>query len=137
MDWEECCSKRIAKDVKPDEEMIKALIKSSRNKLESENRLALSDITATSKLSLCYDSLRELLEALALKEGYKIYNHDCYTAFLKEVMKESEKGDEFDEIRKIRNSVNYYGETLTAEEARGIIQNIRKLRNFIAALQEK
>lgn len=132
MDWEECCWKRIAKEVKIDEDMISGLKKSSNNKLESEGKLPMSDITAASKLSLAYDSLRELLEALALGKGYKVYNHECYTPFIKEVLGESEKGDEFDEVRKARNSVNYYGKTLTQEEAGKLIEAIRELRGFVA-----
>ena len=134
MDWEECLNKRVVKNVKRDEDMIRSLIKSSRNKLESENKLAMSDITASSKLSLAYDSLRELLEALAFKNGYKIYNHECYTAFLKEIIGESDKGDEFDEIRKIRNDVNYYGKDISAEEAEDIIKRIKNLRIFVSNL---
>ena len=134
MDWEECCNKRIAKSVKPDIEMIKSLIKSSKNKLDSESKLEMSDTTAASKLSLAYDSLRELLEALALKNGYKVYNHECYTAFLKEIMKESDKGDEFDEIRKVRNSVNYYGKEISIDEAVNIIERIKSLRIFASNL---
>ena len=130
MDWKECCNKRIAKTVKLDPDMINSLIKSSNNKAESESKLIMSNITAASKLSLAYDSLRELLEALALKNGYKIYNHECYTAFLKEVLSESYKGDEFDEIRKIRNAVNYYGKDISVEESEKIIERIKKLRVF-------
>ncbi len=46
MDWEECCSKRIAKDVKPDADMVAALRKSSANKLESEEKLPMGEVTA-------------------------------------------------------------------------------------------
>ena len=137
MDWKECCSRRIAKSVKPDIEMITSLIKSSRNKLESESKLIMSEVTASSKLSLAYDSLRELLEALALKNGYKVYNHECYAAFLKEVIKESYKADEFDDIRKIRNAINYYGKGISPEEANGIIARIKKLGVFVSGLLGK
>ncbi len=134
MDWEECRSKMIAKSVKPDRDMAKALVGSSNNKMESEEMLPMSDVTAASKPSLAYDSLRELLEALSLKNGYKIYNHECYTAFLKEILNESAKGDDFDEIRKARNAVNYYGKTTGQAEAAGYIERIRLLRIFIIGL---
>ena len=77
--------------------------------------------TAASKVSLAYDSLCEMLEALAIKKCYKIYNHECYCAFLKEIIKERVLGDRFDKIRKIRNDSNYYGEEITVEEAEAII----------------
>lgn len=137
MDWKECCNKRKVKDVKPDMDMIKSLTKSSKNKLESESKLKMNDVTAASKLSLAYDSVRELLEALALKNGYKVYNHECYTAFLKEIIEESNKGYEFDEIRKIRNSVNYYGKDISVEEAEKVIEKIINLRIFISDLIDK
>ena len=134
MDWQECLNKKIAKEVKEDINLIESLLKTSNNKLESEEKLEMNEITAISKLSLTYDSLREVLEALALKKGYKIYNHECYTAFLKEILEESEKGDEFDEIRKIRNSVNYYGKGISIEEATEIIIKIKELRKFMLEL---
>ena len=134
MDWKECCNKRIVKEVKKDDELIKSLINISKNKLESENKLSMSDVTAASKLSLAYDSLRELLEALAIKHGYKIYNHECYTAFLKEILKESNKGEEFDEIRKIRNFVNYYGKDISIQESKEVIRRIKNLRKDVLRL---
>lgn len=136
MDWKECCDRRIAKQVKSDIDMSNSLIKSSKNKMESENKLEMSDVTASSKLSLAYDSLRELLEASALKNGFKVYNHERYTAFLKEIMGESSKGDEFDDIRKVRNAVNYYGKHIAVEEADEIITKIKSLRSFIAKKME-
>ena len=134
MDWEECIKKRIVKDIKIDKDLIEALIKSSNNKLESENKLLMADVTASSKLSLAYESLRELLEATAIKKGYKIYNHECYAAFLKEIIGESNKGDEFDDIRRIRNAVNYYGKDISIPEADEFINKIKALRNFILNL---
>jgi len=134
MDWRECCDKRIIKKIKLDIDMIQSLIKSSENKFKSESSLKMNDITASSKLSLSYDSLRELLEALALREGYKIYNHECYTAFLKEIIKKSAEGDEFNEIRLIRNAVNYYGKEISPEETGQVISRIKHLRDFVYGL---
>lgn len=136
MDWEECCRKRITKTANPDIDMINSMVKTSKNKLESERILVMNDVTAASKLSLAYDSLRELLEALALKHGYKVYNHECYTAFLKEIIRESLKGDEFDDIRIARNAVNYYGKEISAQDAAGLIKRIYALRGFVSNLLE-
>lgn len=134
VDWKECCSKKLVKSISPDFNMINSLKKTSENKLKSSEELQISEITASSKFTLAYDSLREILEALALKTGYKIYNHECYTAFLKEIIHESINGDEFDEIRKVRNSVNYYGKDIGIEDAQKLINKIKKLRSFILVL---
>lgn len=134
MDWKECLNKKIVKKVQVDFELIKSLVKTSKNKLESENKLVMDNITANSKVSLAYDSLRELLEALSIRSGYKIYNHEGYTPFLKEIIKETAIGNEFDEIRKIRNSINYYGKSISLEEAIAIIKRINTLRRLIEKL---
>src|SRR3989344_1570196 len=137
MDFDECLKKRIAKEVNEDNELIASLIKTSQNKFDSEKKLELSEVTSCSKISLLYDSLRELLEALAIKNGYKIYNHECYTYFLKEILNESIKGDEFDELRKVRNSINYYAKDVSIEEAKDILKRIKVLRNKIFILLDK
>lgn len=134
MDFDECLKKKIAKEVKADEELIASLIKTSKNKLYSEEKLELSEMTLSSKISLLYDSLRELLEALAIKNGYKIYNHECYTYFLKEIMNESVKGDEFDELRKIRNAVNYYAKDIDVREGKTVLERMKTLRKRISQL---
>lgn len=134
MDWEECCKKRIVKEINKDEDFIKSLIRKSRNKLKSEKKLEMEDVTASSKVSLAYDSIRELLEALAIKKGYKVYNHVCYTAFLKEIMKNSDLGERFDEIRKTRNSINYYDKEISVNEAKKVINEIKELRREILEL---
>ena len=134
MDFKECLKKRIAKEVNEDKELIDSLIKTSQNKFDSEKKLELTEVTSSSKISLLYDSLREILEALAIKNGYKIYNHECYTYFLKEILNESIKGDEFDELRKIRNSINYYAKDITIEEAKDVLKRIMKLRKEILSL---
>jgi hypothetical protein len=134
MDFNECIKKKIAKEVTKDEELIASLIKTSQNKLDSGSKLELNDITSSSKISLLYDSLRELLEALAIKNGYKIYNHECYTYFLKEILNESNKGDEFDDLRKIRNSINYYAKDISIKEAEDVLERLRKLRGEILKL---
>jgi len=134
MDFDECLKRRIAKEIKEDQELITSLLKTSQNKFDSATKLKLSEITSNSKISLLYDSLRELLEALAIKNGYKIYNHECYTYFLKEILNESQKGDEFDELRKIRNNINYYGKDISIEEAKEVLNRITRLREGISKL---
>jgi len=134
MDWKECIKKKIVKEIKIDTDLIKSLAKTSNNKIQSQEKLNLDDSTSGSKISLAYDSLRELLEALAIKKGYKIYNHECYTYFLKEILNESVKGDEFDELRRIRNSINYYGKDISISESKEILQRIKNLRNEISRI---
>jgi len=74
--------------------------------------------------SICYEFLREALEALSIKKGYKIYNHDCYTAFLKEIAGKENMSLQFDRYRKIRNRINYYGKEIEPKDAEKIKKEI-------------
>jgi hypothetical protein len=134
MDWRECNQKRIIKEVSIDLDLIESLKKTSENKLISGEKLELSEITSSSKIILVYDSLREILEALALGNKFKIYNHECYVAFLKEILNKSEIGEEFNELRKIRNDINYYGKEIDVINAKWIINRIKNLRREVFIL---
>ena len=131
IDWQTCCLKKIVKEVGLDEGLINSLIVSSKKKLASSKELKLSEITASSKISLAYDSLRELLEAFGLKKGYKVYNRECFVSFLKEIVGNSDLADEFDSLRILRNSLNYYGKEVDLESVPGILERIIALREEI------
>lgn len=129
MDWKNCIGKLLSKKIQPDINLIKSLIKSAEKKIEAEK--SLPDSLSEPKISLIYDALRTLLEALALSNGFKIYNHECYTAFLKEILKESSLGDNFDKYRKLRNAINYYGKEISKKEAKEIIKDIIQMIKII------
>lgn len=125
MDWRECMGKSLAKDIKKDRHRIRSIQDVAELKIESAEFLP--EDHYISKISLLYDALRELLEAIALENGYKIYNHECYTSFLKEILGLSAQADSFDKVRKIRNGINYYGRKLSIEEARKVTEDILSL----------
>ena len=124
MDFIACKRRNLVKQVRIDHNLIESLLKTSSKKLQTQKLLKLNNDTASSKITLIYDAMRELLEALAISNGYKIYNHECYTSFLKEVMKESSLGDKFDSFRRIRNDINYYGRDISAEDSKHIINDM-------------
>lgn len=132
MDWKICLRSSLAKEVNPDKNLIASLIKSAEKKIEAEKQL--SESLSEPKISLAYDALRAILEALALSRGFKVYNHECYTALLKEILNESGLGDRFDKFRKLRNAINYYGKEISEKEAKEVIKGIYEL---IFALQNK
>ncbi len=134
MDWKECKDKQFVKEVVKDTYLIESLIKSSKKRLESSKRLKLDNITAPSKISLIYESVREILEAFAIKKGFKIYNHECFCAFLNEICKDKSSSDEFNKFRKIRNQMNYYGREVPLTEAKIIIRELTLFRNKIRGL---
>ncbi len=125
MDWRSCLRSSLAKEVNPDKNLIASLIKSAGKKLEAEEQLPES--FPEPKISLAYDALRAILEALASSKGFKVYNHEGYVAFLKEVLDESDFGDRFDKFRKLRNAINYYGKEISEKESKEVIKGIRGL----------
>lgn len=127
MDFAQCKRNGFVKQVSADYNLTESLKISSGKKMYSQKLLILNENTSTSKITLAYDALSELLEALAISRGYKIYNHECYTPFLKEIIKESGLGDKFDKFRKIRNDINYYGKDISVDYAEVIIKDIIKL----------
>ena len=127
MDLDECFRKGLIKKTEINKDLIKSLIEMSNIKEETVKTANINEINISAYVSLAYDSLREILEALALKNGFKIYNHEGHTAFLKEILKKSDDGDEFDEIRKVRNDVNYYGKDISVTEAQEYVNDIKEL----------
>lgn len=134
MDWEECNLKKLVKRVNPDLNLIESLKKSSQKRIASANRLKIDETTSSSVISLCYEALRELLEAASSSRGFKIYNHDCYAALLKEVMREEKLGILFDKFRQLRNRINYYGKEISPGDAKQLKDEIISL---ISKIKEK
>ena len=81
-------------------------------------------------VSLAYDSLREVLEALCILNGYKILSHICIGELLKDKIEEFNYV-EFDRVRWIRNSINYYGEKVEFEQGKEIIKKIFTIKKNI------
>jgi len=131
MNWDECKKKRIVMEIFPRVEQVESLLSSSKKKFISYNQLNINEDTASSKAGLLYDSLRTILEALAIKRGFKIYNHDCITCFLKEICNEVVLAETFDKYRVVRNGFNYYGEDISVENAKLMIRDLERLRKAI------
>ena len=87
LDWRSCLKEKIVKKVNEDRNRILALKRISQKKFEGANILPKQHYY--SKITLLYDAIRTNLECLALENGYKIYNHQCYVPFLKEVLQKS------------------------------------------------
>jgi len=127
IDWETCKAERLAKPVQSDKEMIISLIKLANDREKTASLLPINDVTKETVISLLYDVSRELLEALALKHGYKIYNHECYTPFLRVIINDEQFALEFDSLRKLRNGINYYGKKIELRDASRIASTTKLL----------
>ncbi len=136
MDWNECGREMLAKKIKPDLWLATSLQEAAERKSKSAALLALNEITADSVFVLHYDSIRELMEALSIRKGFKIYNHECYAAFLDSIMGEKELAEEFNSLRQMRNAINYYGQGISLNEAKQLIASLQEMYCKIKALLE-
>jgi hypothetical protein len=122
-----------ARKASPDRQLAKSLVRMSANHLKAMEQMRLTATTSATIMTNYYESLREVVEAIAAIDGYKVYSHEAFTHFLRE------KGEhlisiKFDKFRKIRNSVNYYGKTVEVSVTR---ENVREIMNIIKELKGK
>ena len=110
----------------PDLQLVKSLMAMSERQFNTAKLLKIDNITKESVLVMCYEALRELVEALAVKHGYKVYSHEAFTYFLKE-LGEARMSEKFDRYRKLRNGVNYYGKQVPLEEVTAASNEIKML----------
>ena len=114
----------------PDIAKAKSLLQTSNNHLLFLKNQKIDDISAGSILVTYYEALREVAEAMCLKEGFRVYSHEAFTFFLKE-KGEIPESVKFDNLRKLRNSVNYYGEKIDASEVKAAKDEIIELINYL------
>jgi len=112
----------VGKDI----QRAKALVKMSDNGIATANRFSVDKTSSSSIFVMYYESLREIIEAMAFSEGYKIYSHEAFTAYLKK-LKEERIAEYFDRFRKLRNGANYYGEAIDPEITKQSKIEIKKL----------
>ncbi len=116
--------RRSSKDIS----LIKALYKNTLNDLTYLASQKVTLLSARKVVTNYYDCLRSVLEAVASIEGYKVYQHEAFTYFLKEKNEEI-IAIKLDRFRKICNRLSYYGEDIPLEEAKELVAEIKKLTN--------
>ncbi|MAE49773.1 hypothetical protein CMI48_03010 [Candidatus Pacearchaeota archaeon] len=125
MNFEEMVASGRIKKVSSDVDKIEALILQTKNDLRFLCDQEVSEISARTLVSRYYDLFRGLLEAVALREGYKIYGHEEFDSFL--VFKgEKEMAAEFVRWRSLRHGINYDGKKIAPDLASEIIAEIKK-----------
>ena len=123
MDLDECYKKNFIKKAKIDKELIKSLIEMSDIKELTVNSAKINEINISAYVSMAYDSLREILEAICISYGYKVTSHACLGELLKTLIGDFDF-NEFDRMRYIRNGVNYYGTKIDFSQGREIIKKM-------------
>lgn len=115
---------------KLDLQLVKSLIKTSEKHTKVAKMLEINNITKETVFVMYYEVLRELIEAMAMKDGYKVYSHEAFTFYLREKYNEV-AANKFDRYRKLRNGVNYYGKEIPVDDVKMSVKEIKKLINEI------
>jgi len=107
----------------------KSLIKSSQQALSTAKIIPFKEETLKTIFRELYESLRGYCEALGYIKGYKFLNHESITHFLNEILEEKEISIKFDRYRKLRNGINYYGNTIEIKTVKDAMIDIHSLMN--------
>ena len=124
MKWEGCVQERIARE--GTHKNAKILLKQSKDTFQTAKTIPLTKHKKRSKLLLLYDAVRESLESLSVEHGYEIHNHECYRAFLRDVLKKEELSKLFNQSRILRNKMEYDGYQIPINKAKEETNNLKK-----------
>ena len=130
MKFEDFIKEGKVRKATPDRFMAESIIKNTLEDLKFLEQTKLTELSKRKLVTNYYDSLRSLLEAVSLLKGYKIYSHEAFFFLLKE-KGENQIAQKFDRFRKIRNGLNYYGKSIQLNEAKEIIEELKRVINEI------
>lgn len=133
MKFKDFIKQGVVRKSSKDKALARSLVKNAKKDIKFLDGLPINEISSRKLMTNYYDVLRSVLEAISTIDGYKIYSHEAFTYFLKE-KKEKTLSIKFDRFRKIRNSINYYGEDISIEETK---ENIEEMKNMIKILTDK
>lgn len=122
--WDDCLEESAIK-ISPDNERAESLIETSKERINIVGEI--NERNANFVFEDYYTSILELLQAIVLKNGYKILNHVCLGFYLRDVLRREDLFRIFDEIRYKRNSLTYYGKRMDFKVAKEIILKCKRL----------
>jgi uncharacterized protein (UPF0332 family) len=109
MNWETCRREHI-KNVQPDKERIKSILKMCKVRRRVTEEVKLDDQTASVIAADYYEIIKELLTAILLKHGLKSDNHECLISFFKNKYPAYEyEVSAIHQLKDVRNRVSYEG----------------------------
>ncbi len=137
MSFESLIREGFVKKVPQDVVRAKSLIKSSEQALNTAKIMPFKEETLKTIFRELYESLRQYCEALGYIKGYKFLNHESIANFLDEFLGEKEISLKFDRYRKLRNGINYYGNTIEVQTAKDALLEIPLLWAILLVISHK
>jgi uncharacterized protein (UPF0332 family) len=126
-DWNECLENQAARTVSKDRQKAESLIRTAKARLEFFRNYKHDKPGANYVFEGIYTSTLEMLHALLILEGYQVNNHICLGHYLRDILKNGALYSLFDDARKKRNLLLYYGKEMDPETAEQTIKNTKRL----------
>lgn len=112
MNWEKCLGEKVVAKVEPDPERVNNLLKmvELRQKFWDQITPKMADEFTSLAVEGYYEVIKELLTAYLNLKGIESSNHECLIRFLeKENPSLKIEAEKIDELRQIRNKIDYRG----------------------------
>lgn len=113
---------RQLRERQADRERVKSIIKSAQTNADVVQKIQLTEESATVIFREVYESIRQLGNAQWWLDGYEPLNNEVSLEILKDMdIKEKVKLNHLVRFKKIRNDANYRGFSVSASQAKEII----------------
>lgn len=122
--WEDCLENSAVK-ISPDNKRAESLIETAEERLNLIKEI--TEKNSNFVFEDYYTSVLELLQAIVLKQGYKLSNHVCLGFYLRDFLKREDLFRLFDDLRYKRNSLTYYGKRMDFETSKKAVEDSKRL----------
>jgi hypothetical protein len=125
--WDDCLISSSSSKVSPDRFKARSFLDMADSRIRFLESLHINEENANFIFEGYYSSLNEALHSLMISSGFKVDNHICLGFYLRDVLKDDVQFRAFDDARKKRNSLRYYGKAMDFEVAKVSIEKISSL----------
>ncbi|HLC65273.1 MAG TPA: hypothetical protein VJI46_04075 [Candidatus Nanoarchaeia archaeon] len=108
------------KKAAPDLALAKSLVRDMNSRIKDSKSLLTQNYPKI-VFENVYDALRDFADAVLAIEGYKSYSHQASFAYLAKFNFNIQMLETLDRFRYKRNGSKYYGQTVSVEEAKEIL----------------
>lgn len=107
------------------------LFRTAQDSFDTISQLSVNEKSAKTIIRDLYECLRQFAQAKGYEKGYSFQNHAAIQHFLDEVLGLARAARQFDRFRKLRNGINYYGDSVSVETANDALESIPQMMNEI------
>lgn len=128
--FEEYLERGKVRSENTDPSQARSLLRRSKSKFETMEKLELGEDTATDYLENVYESCKMLIQSYMAAEGFKPYSHEAVIAYAIDRLElDMVNSNTLNRYRKLRNDISYRGEIATVNEAESIKKLYKELKS--------